>query len=140
MVNQWGPLKGKWKYDSTGKRWEERYKKHCVGTLEAGADDLEQVANFMNETFSKVVSGDSARLNERKPFVTPSVVHTLSEYESIKGVRSHYCYLIMPNSPFIWFRRYTCTTCVKCKALDFLNCINERCGKWKKAYLKLKKK
>ena len=85
----------------------------------------------MNETFSKPVSGDSARLNERKTFVTPSVVHTLSEYESIKGVRSHYCYLIIPNSKFIWYRRNTCTPYVKCKALYFLNCINKRCGKWK---------
>ena len=88
-----------------------------------------EVANFMNETFCKPVTGDSARLNERRTFVTPSAVHTLSEYQSIKGVRSHYCYLIIPNSPFIWFCRYTCTSCVKCKALDFLNCINERCGK-----------
>ena len=72
--------------------------------------------------------------------MTPSVVHNLSDYQSIKGVRSHYCYLIIPNSPFIWFRRYTCTTCNKCKALDFLNCVNKRCGKWKKAYLKKKEK
>ena len=92
----------------------------------------------MNETFSTAVSGESARLNERKTFLTPSVVHTLSEYVSIKGVRSHYCYLIIPNSKFIWYRRYTCTTCVKCKALDFLNCTDKRCGKWKKGYFKKK--
>ena len=72
--------------------------------LEADADDLEKVAVFMNKTFCKPVSGDSARLNERKTFVTPSVVHTLSEYKSIEGVRSRYCYLIIPNSAFIWFR------------------------------------
>ena len=86
----------------------------------------------MNETFNKAVSGDNARLNERKTFVTLSVVHVLSEYESIKGVRSHYCYLILPNSPFIWFRRYTCTTCAKCREMDFLDCTNKRCGTWKK--------
>ena len=55
----------------------------------------------MNKTFYKPVSDDSARLNERKTFVTPSVVHTLSEYKSIEGVRSHYCYLIILNSPFV---------------------------------------
>ena len=27
---------------------------------------------------------------------------------------------------------------VKCKALDFLNCTDKRCGKWKKGYLKKK--
>ena len=106
--------------------------------MDADADDLEKVAAFMNKTFCKPVSGDSARLNERKTFVTPSVVHTLSEYKSIEGVRSHYCYLIIPNSPFICFRRYICTTCIKYKELDFLNCVNERCGKWKKCYLKKK--
>ena len=102
------------------------------------ADDLEKVRDFMNETFNKTLSGDSARLHERKTFVTPPVVHTLSQYKSIEGVQSHYCFLIIPNSKFIWMRRYTCTTCTQCKALDFLNCTNERCGKWKKAYFKKK--
>ena len=36
-------------------------------------------------------------------FYKKGVEHILSEYESINGVRSHYCYLIIPNSKFIWF-------------------------------------
>ena len=30
LVTQWGRLKGKWLYDSSGKRWEVRYKNHDV--------------------------------------------------------------------------------------------------------------
>ena len=62
-----------------------------VGTLEADADDLEKVADFTNKTFCKHVSGDSVRFNERKTFVTPSVVHTLKWYT--KTVRDKRCKL-----------------------------------------------
>ena len=86
----------------------------------------------MNKTFGKPVTGDKARLNSRITIVTPPVVHQLSEYESLSGMRSHYCYLVQPNCEFIHFRRYTCTTCEKCKELKFLECVNTSCGSWKK--------
>ena len=88
----------------------------------------------MNENFCKPMSG-KAKLNSRTTIVTEPVVHTLSPYESIKGVRSHYCYYIVPNSKIIYFRRYTCISCEECKRLNFLKCTNTRCGSWKKQRL-----
>ena len=104
-----------------------------VGHLEENADDLSSVATYMNATFSKPVSGEKTNLNSRTTIVTEPVEHFLSPYESIKGVISHYCYYIIPNSPFIYFRRYTCVSCEKCKKLNFLECTNTRCGTWQKA-------
>ena len=49
----------------------------------------------MNESFCKPVSGEKTNLNSRMTLVTPPVEHFLSPYESIKGVRSHYCYYII---------------------------------------------
>ena len=138
LVNQWGRLKGKWLYDSSGKRWEVRYYKHAVGHLDTKADDLHAVTAYMNEHFSLPITGEKARLSLRKTIVTPSVVHTLSEYKSLVGMRSHYCFYIQPNSPFVNFRRYSCTTCVKCKDLDFLNCINPSRGSWKETEIQFK--
>ena len=132
LVNQWARLMGKWLYDSSGKRWEVRYYKHAVGFLGVKADDLNEVASYMNDTFGAPVTGDKARLNSRKTLVTPSVEHVLSEYKSLKGMRENYCYLIKPHSSCIYFRRYTCTSCIKCKHLEFLKCVNTSRGKWKK--------
>ena len=87
----------------------------------------------MNETFGTHVTGDKARLKFRVTIVTPPVEHVLSEYKSITGVREHYCYYIQPNCEFVYFRRYTSTTCIKCKNLKFLKCINTSRGSWKKA-------
>ena len=56
--------------------------------------------------------------------LTPSIDHKLSAFKSIKGVRSHYCYLVQPDTDEIYFRRYTCTSCIKCKKLEFLKCVN----------------
>ena len=101
------------------------------------ADDLRSVTAYMNETFSKPIIGDQVRLNERKTIVTPSVVHKLSEVKSIQGVRSHYCYVVQSDTDYIYFRRYTCTSCVKCKNLEFLKCIQSYStrGTWKKALI-----
>ena len=129
---------GKWLYDSSGKRWEVRYTKHVAGFLGVKADDLHEVAAYMNDTFGVPVTGDKARLNSRKTIVTPSVEHVLSEYKSLKGMRENYCYLIQPNCPWVYFRRYTCTTCMKCKDLDFLHCVNPSRGRWKKTKIELK--
>ena len=104
-----------------------------MGDLGAGADDLVLVAAHMNENFGLPVTGDKARLNSRKTIVTPPVEHFLSEYKSIEGVRSNYCYLVQPNCSYIHYRRYTCTSCVKCKELKFLECVNNTRGSWKKA-------
>ena len=109
-----------------------RYQKHAVGFLEAKADNLEHVASYMNETFGKPITGSKSKLNSRITIVTPPVIHTLSEYKSIKGVRSHYCYLIQPNSVDVYYRRYTCTSCDQCKNLQFLQCTNTSRGSWKK--------
>ena len=87
----------------------------------------------MNDTFSKPVSGGKVHLNSRTTIVTEPVVHTLSPYKSIVGVRSNYCYYVIPHSTFVHFRRYTCISCENCKKLDFLKCMNTRCGTWKKA-------
>ncbi len=118
-MSLWAKLMGKWLYDSSGKRWEVRYYKHGVGIWGVKPDDLDAVAAFMNETFGTPVTGDKARLSSRRTIVTPSVEHVLSEYKSIKVIRENYCFLVQPNSPWVYFRRYTCTTCVKCKDLDF---------------------
>ena len=57
----------------------------------------------MNNTFGKPVIGSKARLSKRVTMVTPPVVHALSEYKSLGGMRSHYCFLIIPGSEFIYF-------------------------------------
>ena len=129
---------GKWLYDSSGKRWEVRYSKHAAGFLGVKADDLHEVAAYMNDTFGVPVTGDKARLNSRKTIVTPSLEHVLSEYKSLKGMRGNYCYLIQPNCSWGYFHRYTCTTCMKCKDLDFLHCVNPSRGRWKKTKIELK--
>ena len=74
----------------------------------------------------------------RKTIVTLSIDHIFSEYKSLKGMRKNYGYLIQPNSHWIYFRRYTCTTCFKCKDLDFLNCVNPSRGAWKKTKIEFK--
>ena len=102
------------------------------------ADDLHAVAEYMNETFGTPVIGDKARLSSRKTIVTPSIDHIFSEYKSLKGMRENYCYLIQPNCHWVYFRRYTCTTCFKCKDLDFLNCVNPSRGAWKKTKIEFK--
>ena len=101
-------------------------------------DDLHEVAAYMNDTFGVPVTGDKARLNSRKTIVTPSLEHVLSEYKSLKGMRENYCYLIQPNYSWGYFHRYTCTTCMKCKDLDFLHCVNPSRGRWKKTKIELK--
>ena len=58
--------------------------------------------------------------------------------KSIKGVRSHYCYLMQADTDYIYYRRYTCTSCIQCKNLKFLKCINPTRGKWKKALIEKK--
>ncbi len=110
-MKQWSRLKGKWLYDPSGKRWEVRYQRHAVGFLGESADDLNKVAEYMNKEFCKPVTGNRARLNSRKTIVTPSVEHKLSEYKSIVGMRSQYCFYIKAHCSHIYYRRYTCTTC-----------------------------
>ena len=82
--------------------WEVRYQKYAAGVLGEKPDDLDCVATYMNDTFAKPVSGDRARFNSRTTIVTPPVVHTLSEYKSLTGVREHYCYYIQPNCEYVY--------------------------------------
>ena len=30
----------------------------------------------------------------------------------------------------MWYRRYSCFSCSKCKELEFLDCTNKSAGKW----------
>ena len=99
---------------------------------------FENTQIYMNDTFGVPVTRDKARLNSRRTIVNPSVEHVLSEYKSLNGLRENYCYLIQPNCPWVYFRKYNCTTCMKCKDLDFLNCINPSRGRWKKTKIELK--
>ena len=94
----------------------------------------------MKAFVSYLVSGEKTNLNSRMTLVTSPVEHFLSPYESIKGVRSHYCYYIIPNSDVIYMRRYTCVSCKFCKELEFLKCTNKGCGSWKKVKIQFKKK
>ena len=70
-------------------------------------------------------------LNGRITFVTPGVNHFTSRYDSIKGTRKHYCYLLLPGKNGVYYRRYVCLSCHQCKNLNFLKCINSNCGTWK---------
>ena len=57
---------GKWLYDSSGKRREVRYTKHAVGFLGVKADDLHEVAAYMNDNFGVPVLGIKHALNPGK--------------------------------------------------------------------------
>ena len=131
--------KGKFLYDGAGKRWEDRYKRHVVAKLEEKADDLASVCEEMNKTFGKSITGDKANMRNRYTILTPSVEHKLSEFKSIKGTRSNYCYYSRPNKKIFHKRRYLCGfQCKNCTDLDFLKCSNTSCGSWFKESFKKK--
>ena len=48
----------------------------------------------------------------------------------IVNTKKSYCYLAIPGVNGIYYRRYLCLSCKKCKLLKFLECTNEYCGPW----------
>ena len=69
-------------------------------------------------------------LNKRHTVFVESVQHTLSIFDSVKGTKRCFCFLLDPEREGVWYRRYSCISCPKCKELDFLNCTNEYKGNW----------
>ena len=59
-----------------------------------------------------------------------SVKHSLSIWDSVKGTKRCFCYLLDPELEGVWYRRYTCVSCPRCLELDFLNCTNKDAGIW----------
>ena len=55
---------------------------------------------------------------------------SLSIWDSVKGTKRCFCYLLDPELEGVWYRRYTCVSCPRCLELDFLNCTNEGAGVW----------
>ena len=41
-----------------------------------------------------------------------------------------FCFLLDPEKDGVWYRRYSCFSCSKCKELEFLDCTNKSAGKW----------
>ena len=97
---------------------------------------------FMNENHSEPYehpqSGDK-QFVKRYTFVTDPVLHTLSEYRSLKDTRKNFCYMLKAKSPCFYQRKYTCQRCKPCRSFktdpftDNVKCEREKvCGKWKK--------
>ena len=84
----------------------------------------------MNNNFSSPTTGDKANLRTRYTIVTPSVKHTLSEYKSIKGTRSHYCFYLRPDAAAFHKSRYWCGfQCKKCKEYKYVRILSVALGK-----------
>ena len=91
---------------------------------------------------------DYSNIRKRYTMVTEPVLHTLSEYKSIAGTRSNYCYMLKPGNDYLMFRRYLCRSCENCRLMltdPFTGSVKcsreEKCGKWKKGkYVKKPKK
>ena len=130
LINTWCRKEGKDKYDNSGAAWASEYDRKAVNKLDNKADDLTEVCAYMNEHFSSPAS-NSARCKERLTFITPPVVHTLSEFKSIPKTRANHCFLVRPHCNDIEFRKYTCTSCEPCLTGNFLECTNIHCGSWK---------
>ena len=140
MVCTFGPQHGKFLYDGSGRVWEDHYAKNCVGKLGIGADDLKQVAVFMNDDFSTPAT-KSSDISQRITIVIPSVSHTLSEYKSIPRTTCNFCFYIRPSQPDgVHVRRYWCPGCQECDRFAFLKCTEKSCGKWVFNKYKSKKK
>ena len=98
----------------------------------------------MNEVLGKPkFTRKESLLKKRTTIVTPPVEHTLSEYNSVPGSSVQYCYIIKPNRDDCWYRRYSCVSCAKCKALQFVKpgkpvCDNVYCGEFKPLRFKRK--
>ena len=70
-------------------------------------------------------------MRQRFTLLTPSVLHSLSEYKSIEGTRSNYCFYLQPNKKIFHKRRYWCGfQCENCVKLNFSKCTNISCGSW----------
>ena len=71
------------------------------------------------------------RLRRRHTILVESVKHSLSIWDSVKGTKRCFCFLLDPSEEGVWYRRYSCVSCPACLELDFLNCTNEYNGEWK---------
>ena len=72
----------------------------------------------------------SLSLRKRHTVFVDSVEHSLSVWDSVKGSKKCFCFLLDPEKEGVWYRRYSCFSCSKCKQLEFLNCTNKSAGKW----------
>ena len=75
----------------------------------------------------------------RTTFVTPPVLHTLSEFKSIKDTRKSFCYMLKANHDHFYYRKYSCMTCDPCRTFrtdPFTNSVKcereEESGSWRK--------
>ena len=72
----------------------------------------------------------SLSLRKRHTVFVDSVEHSLSVWDSVKGTKKCFCFLLDPEKEGVWYRRYSCFSCSKCKELEFLDCTNKSAGKW----------
>ena len=66
----------------------------------------------------------SLSLRKRHTVFVDSVEHSLSVWDSVKGTKKCFCFLLDPEKEGVWYRRYSCFSCSKCKELEFLDCTN----------------
>ena len=139
LMATFGPGHGKFLIDPSGKIWRCEYDRNCVGKIGVKAANMSEVANYFNTFFSKPKHSCS-KISERITLETPSVLHTLSQWESLPETTRHFCYLFLPSQPNkVYQRRYPCGTCNHCTSRQFLQCLDEYCGKWNGPF-KFKKK
>ena len=94
----------------------------------------------MNEHHGKPVS-HSSDISTRTTLVIPGQYHTLSQWISIDGTTSNFCFFVKPDqSNGVFVRRYWCSGCPACKIMMFLECKNTTCGRWQFHEFKLKPK
>ena len=140
MLCTFGPRHGKFLYDGAGNDWENFYSKSCILALESNANNLDSVARYMNEHFSRCVSTKST-IHRRRTLVIPPQLHSLSLWDSIPQTTKNFCYFVSPtNSDGVYVRRYWCSGCSACANLNFLQCSNTQYGNWSFHKFILKKK
>ena len=67
---------------------------------------------------------------KRRTVYVDSVEHSLSIWDSVKGTKKCFCFLLDPKKEGVWYRRYSCFSCSECRQIEFLKCTNVYAGKW----------
>ena len=68
-------------------------------------------------------------LRKRRTVYVDSVEHSLSIWDSVKGTKKCFCFLLDPEKEGVWYRRYSCFSCSECRQMEFLKCTNVYAGK-----------
>ena len=69
-------------------------------------------------------------LCKRRTVYVDSVEHSLSIWDSVKGTKKCFCFLLDPEKEGIWYLRYSCFSSSECRQIEFLKCTNVYAGKW----------